>query len=74
MLHKAVSAYKNADVKGMDILEPGVLLAAQCRVMHAHGGNIAPDVSICDPQHELHDSTHCRTRFSNAYACAAQSE
>lgn len=74
MLHKAVAAYKNADVKGMDILEPGVLLAAHCQAGHAPGGNSAPDVTVCDPQHDRYDSMHCKTRFSDAYACAAQSE
>ena len=74
MLHKAVAAMKKADVKGMDILEPGVLLAPQCQAAHAHGGNSALDVSVCDPQHEQYDSTHCRTRFSGAYACATQPE
>lgn len=72
MLHRAVAAYNNADVKGMDILEPGVLLATHCQAGHGHGGGAAPDVSICDPQNELYDSAHCRTRFSDAYACAAQ--
>ena len=74
MLHKAVAAMKKADVKGMDILEPGVLLAPHCQAGHAHGGDSAPDVSICDPQHEQYDSTHCRTRFGDAYVCAAQPE
>ena len=38
MLHKAVAAMMKADVKGMDVLEPGVLLAPHCQAGHAHGG------------------------------------
>ena len=56
----------------MDILEPGALLAPHCQAGHAHGGNTAPDVSICDPQHEQYDSTHCRTSSGDAYMCAPQ--
>ena len=72
MLHKAVAAYRGADVKGMDILEPGVLLMASNGIKHA--GSPALDASLCDPQHEQFNREQCSARFENAHAYLDQSE
>ena len=75
MLHNAVAAFSKADVKGMGMLEPGVLfMTAHGQAGHAHAANKVLDVSICDPQHEMFDEEQCRARFSGAHVYLAQSE
>ena len=67
MLSKAVKAYRNADGKGLDILEPGVIYMAANDKKPPGTGWEVDEISICDPHHVDHDAAACKERFPDAY-------
>lgn len=69
MLHNAVSSYKAADAKGLDVLEPTVIRAA---VRHEAGQALLADsqkdlAAVCTPRHADYNEAECASQHSGAF-------
>ena len=69
MLHRALSLYRDAEGRGVDILEPEYFHASSSRsdlVQHA-GMPYMELAQFCNPKHQDYDKATCQSYFPSAY-------
>ncbi len=73
MLHRALSVYRSAEGRGVDVLEPEYFHAGAGRgglVQPLGDPVLAERAQACNPRHQDFEEVRCRSYFPSAYVVA----